>query len=184
MSTFFETKNMIHICAEIITLIGITIYFSQKNKTMIGYIEALSKKIAEQEEIISKNTKSIETLSVSLQQIQKYIQTQQVQQVQQVPKVQQVQQVQVQKSQKAQKTQQPREETNNKGIPVQMFESVLGGGSSIISDEITSLFPVLISTTNKDDNDKNRVVDVTDDVNESDLDDEISEELEELKETE
>jgi len=50
-----ENKQMIHIASEIVALVGLTFYFNQKNKKLLGHIENLAQKIEEQEDLIQKH---------------------------------------------------------------------------------------------------------------------------------
>jgi hypothetical protein len=50
-----ENKQMIHIASEIVALIGLTFYFNQKNKKLLGHIENLAQKIEEQEDLLQKH---------------------------------------------------------------------------------------------------------------------------------
>ena len=59
MSKVLEKKDMIHIATEIVVLIGITFYFSSKNKKLLDHIEDLSKRLEEQEDIVQKHEKII-----------------------------------------------------------------------------------------------------------------------------
>ena len=59
MSKLLEKKDIIHITTEIVVLIGITFYFSSKNKKLLDHIEDLSKRIEEQEDIVQKHEKII-----------------------------------------------------------------------------------------------------------------------------
>jgi hypothetical protein len=58
----FETKQIIHIGAEIVALIVLVVYFSQKNKKVMTHIEELTQKLEEQEEVIKKHEQSIAKL--------------------------------------------------------------------------------------------------------------------------
>ena len=50
-----ENKQLIHIASEIVALVGLTFYFNQKNKKLLGHIENLSQKIEEQEDLLQKH---------------------------------------------------------------------------------------------------------------------------------
>ena len=64
MSKIFENKSMlIHVAAEIIVVIGITFYFSQKNKKLMGHINDLIQRIEEQEDTIQKHEQLINNLT-------------------------------------------------------------------------------------------------------------------------
>ena len=64
MSKIFENKTLlIHIAAEIIIVIGISFYFSQKNKKLMGHINDLIQRIEEQEDMIQKHEQLINNLN-------------------------------------------------------------------------------------------------------------------------
>jgi spore germination protein YaaH len=68
MSKLFENKQqIIHIATEIIALIAITFYFSQKNKKLMTHIEDLAQRIEDQEETILKHEKMINTMLETIQ---------------------------------------------------------------------------------------------------------------------
>lgn len=50
-----ENKQIIHIASEIVALVGLTFYFNQKNKKLLGHIENLAQKIEEQEDLLQKH---------------------------------------------------------------------------------------------------------------------------------
>jgi uncharacterized protein YoxC len=58
----FDNKQLIHIASEVVVLIGLTFYFSSKNKKLLGHVEELAQRLEEQEDRIQK-------LEVSIQQI-------------------------------------------------------------------------------------------------------------------
>lgn len=62
MSKFFENKQIIHIITEIVILIGITLYFSSKNKKLYEHIEDLSQRLEDQEDLIQKHEQIIRQL--------------------------------------------------------------------------------------------------------------------------
>jgi hypothetical protein len=73
MTKLFENKQQIlHIVTEVIALIALTFYFSQKNKKMMSHIEDLSQRLEEQEEIIQKHDKIIEKLQAQLKAQQEF----------------------------------------------------------------------------------------------------------------
>jgi uncharacterized protein YoxC len=59
---FFDNKQLVHIASEVVVLVGLTFYFSSKNKKLVSHIEELSQRIEEQEDRIQK-------MEVSLQQV-------------------------------------------------------------------------------------------------------------------
>jgi uncharacterized coiled-coil protein SlyX len=69
VSKFLNNKQFIHIATEVVVLIGISFYFSSKNKKLSGHIEELSQRIEEQEDIIQKLQTQIQQLSVSVSQL-------------------------------------------------------------------------------------------------------------------
>lgn len=63
MSKLFENKQLfIHIATEMIVIVGVFFYFSQKHRKLLGNIEELSQRLEEQEEIIQKHDKLIQKL--------------------------------------------------------------------------------------------------------------------------
>ena len=70
MSNLFENKTMItHIAVESLIILGVTIYFSQKNKKLMGHINDLIHRIEEQEDIIQKHEQLINNLSNAINDI-------------------------------------------------------------------------------------------------------------------
>ena len=75
MSKLFENKQqIIHIATEIIALIAITFYFSQKNKKLMTHIEDLAQRIEEQEETLQKHDKLIQKMSSTITTLQTQLQ--------------------------------------------------------------------------------------------------------------
>ena len=62
MSKLLENKQIIHIASEIVILLGLTFYFNQKNKKLLGYIEDLSQRVEEQEDLLQKHEEIIKKL--------------------------------------------------------------------------------------------------------------------------
>ena len=50
-----DTKQILHIVTELVVIIGISIYFSNKNKQLSDHIEELELKIKKQEEILQNH---------------------------------------------------------------------------------------------------------------------------------
>ena len=70
MSKIFENKTMlIHIAAEFIVIIGLSFYFSQKNKKLMGHINDLIQRIEDQEDMIQKHEQLINNLTNALNDI-------------------------------------------------------------------------------------------------------------------
>lgn len=70
MSKMLENKSLvIHVAAEIIIVTGISFYFSQKNKKIMGHINDLIQRIEEQEDTIQKHEQLINNLTNALNDI-------------------------------------------------------------------------------------------------------------------
>ena len=78
MSKLLENKQMVHIVAEFVVLLGITFYFTQKNKKLMGHLEDLSQRIEEHEDKIKNQDMKIQRLgehiNMMLQQNQQKVQ--------------------------------------------------------------------------------------------------------------
>jgi hypothetical protein len=70
MSKLLENKQMVHIASEVVVLIGLTFYFSQKNKKLMGHIEDFALRLEEQDDIIQKHEQLIQRLANAVQQLQ------------------------------------------------------------------------------------------------------------------
>lgn len=57
---FLDNKQLVHIASEVVVLLGITFYFSSKNKALLGHIEELSQRIEEQEDKLQKLENSLQ----------------------------------------------------------------------------------------------------------------------------
>lgn len=62
MSSLLQNKQVAHIATEIVVLIGLTFYFSSKNKKLLEHIEDLSQRLEDQEDIIQKHEQIINQL--------------------------------------------------------------------------------------------------------------------------
>ena len=60
--SLLENRKLLHIGAEIVTLLTFAFYFSKKNTKLLGYIEDLSQRVEEQEDIIQKHEAIIHKL--------------------------------------------------------------------------------------------------------------------------
>ena len=60
---FFDNKQLVHIASEVVVLVGLTFYFSSKNKKMLNHIEELSQRIEDQEDHIQKLELSLQQMS-------------------------------------------------------------------------------------------------------------------------
>ena len=63
MSKLLDNKQIIHIVSEIVIILGITFYFTQKNKKLMNHINDLTQRIEEQEDILQKHEQMITKLS-------------------------------------------------------------------------------------------------------------------------
>ena len=66
MSKLVENKQLIHIGTEVVVLVGLTFYFSQKNKKLIGHIEDLAQRVEDQEDMLQKHEQIIRKLVETL----------------------------------------------------------------------------------------------------------------------
>ena len=62
MSTILKNKQIIHIATEIVIVIGMVFYFSSKNKKLLQHIEDLSQRLEDQEDLIQKHEQIIRQL--------------------------------------------------------------------------------------------------------------------------
>lgn len=70
MSTLLKNKQqMIHIVSEVVVLLGLTFYFSSKNKKLMQHIEDLAQRLEEQEDNIQKHDQLIRQLAGTIQQL-------------------------------------------------------------------------------------------------------------------
>lgn len=66
MSKLLENKQMLHIAAEVVVLLGVSFYFNSKCKKLMGHIENLAQHIEEQDSTIQKHEQMIQSLGASL----------------------------------------------------------------------------------------------------------------------
>ena len=66
MSKILENKQLIHIAAEIIILVSLVYYFNQKHKKLLTIVEDLAQRIEEQEDLIQKHEKIIEKMVATI----------------------------------------------------------------------------------------------------------------------
>ena len=55
-------EQMVHIATEIVVILGLTFYFNQKTKKLMGCIDELNKKVQEQEELLKKHEQIIKQM--------------------------------------------------------------------------------------------------------------------------
>jgi len=91
MSALLQNKQVAHVATEIVVLIGLTFYFSSKNKKLLEHIEDLSQRLEDQEDTIQKHEQIINQLVklVNRPQLQPVVQQPLQQPVVQQPVVQQ-----------------------------------------------------------------------------------------------
>ena len=71
MSKLFENKQqLVHIVSEVVVLLGITFYFSQQNKKLMGHIEDLAQQVEEQNDIIIAQEKMLKSHDASIKSIE------------------------------------------------------------------------------------------------------------------
>ena len=121
MSALLQNKQVAHVATEIVVLIGLTFYFSSKNKKLLEHIEDLSQRLEDQEDTIQKHEQIINQLVklVNRPQLQP-VQQQPVQQqpVQQQPVQQPIQQQPVQQQIKRKNTRSVKQKKEFKSPPV------------------------------------------------------------------
>jgi hypothetical protein len=174
MSKLLDNKQqIIHIVSEVIILIGITYYFSSKNKKIMQYIEDLSQRIDEQEDTIQKHDKLIKQLINNVHQLSsiqadKHQPSQQPQQSQQSqPSQQSQQQHKSQKSNQSHKSHNLKKNNlKNSSIPVVKPQS--SRSENIRSKQFNQ--PILEEISSEESSE-----------DESELDREMEDELNELK---
>lgn len=66
---FLDNKQLIYVAGGLIAILGMTFYFSSKNKKLLGIIEELSQRIEDQEERIQKMETGLSTLNNSMMQL-------------------------------------------------------------------------------------------------------------------
>jgi chromosome segregation ATPase len=71
----FENKQLVHIVSEVVVLIGLTFYFSSKNKKLMGHVEELAQRIEDQEDHIQKLENTVQQLSNAMTQAVQRIQS-------------------------------------------------------------------------------------------------------------
>jgi hypothetical protein len=69
MSKLLDNKQIIHIVSEIIIIVGIVFYFTQKNKKLMNHINDLTQRIEEQEDILQKHEQMITKLSSMVEEL-------------------------------------------------------------------------------------------------------------------
>lgn len=62
MSKLLENKQMLHVAVEVVVILGIVYYFNQKTSGLLGHIEDLAKRIAEQDDVLQKHENIIRKL--------------------------------------------------------------------------------------------------------------------------
>jgi hypothetical protein len=170
MSKLLENnKQMIHVASEVVVLLGITYYFSSKNKKLVDQLDDLSQRVEEQEEIIQKHIELFKQQDAMIRQLATMCQQPQQQSQQQQSQQQQSQRLPVNEKSLDHKTrkiskkkeEQLRQEQNKKQEKSKVrFSAPLNDGNVIVENM-------------ESDNQSSEEDD-------SDLDQEIREELDEL----
>jgi hypothetical protein len=60
-----DNKQMVHIISEVVVMLGMTFYFSSKNKQLQGYIDELSQRLEEQEDRVHKLEGTLQQLNTN-----------------------------------------------------------------------------------------------------------------------
>ena len=147
-----ENKQMVHIVSELIILIGVVFYFSNKNKAILNQLEELNQRIEEQEQKMDKQEQVLRSL---------VLQVKSLTQPQVQPQVQPQPQVQVQ----PQLCNNEKNEMNSNTMTVE------------ISEIVNNLEPIPMVCNGS----VCKITELEDDLDSVDLDNELKEELEELK---
>lgn len=164
MKKLIDNKHIVHIVAEIVVLIGLVFYFSSKNNRLVSYIEELTLRVEEQEDIINKHGSMITQLTNMVHAMQMGSLTQQLYKEQFVDT--------------SEKSVQPQKQSSKKPKKVSVKQVKPLSGSSKITESFVSEIKTLpkkvrfeVENENENENEGS----------DSDLDDEIAEELSELE---
>lgn len=65
----FDNKQMVHIAAEVVVLIGITFFFSTKNRKLQSHIDELTQRLEDQEDHLQKLDVSLQQLNTAVQRL-------------------------------------------------------------------------------------------------------------------
>ena len=182
MSKLLENKQIIHIATEIVVLIGITFYFSSKNKKLLSHIEDLSQRLEDQEDLIQKHEQIIKQLFNTVNNLGN------ISQPINIP----IQSVTSQKPKNIQKSKPIKEKkkisTNTQKIPVNLpkvnFNNEVNDNTlkpQITQHKTQNTQPNNQNKINKDEESIYEISNSSSD-NDSDLDAEIADELEDLEE--
>jgi len=64
MSKLLENKQFMHIASEVVVLLGVVLYFSNRNKVLSEHIEDLSQRLEDQEERIKSLENALRNLYI------------------------------------------------------------------------------------------------------------------------
>jgi hypothetical protein len=62
MSKLLENKQLLHVAGEVVILLGVTYFFTQKHKKIMAHVEDLAQRLEEQDEMIQKHEQVIRKL--------------------------------------------------------------------------------------------------------------------------
>jgi hypothetical protein len=62
MSKLLENKQLLHVAGEVVILLGVTYFFTQKHKKVMAHVEDLAQRLEEQDEMIQKHEQVIRKL--------------------------------------------------------------------------------------------------------------------------
>ena len=68
MSKVIENKQLIHLAAEVVVVIGLTFYFNTKHKKIKEHVAELSQRLEEQDQIIEKHEQTIRQIVQNINQ--------------------------------------------------------------------------------------------------------------------
>ena len=80
MSNLLQNKQMIHVASELVVLVGVVYYFNKKNKKLMSYIEDLSQRFEEQEDVIQKHEQALIAMSNMIKQLEAQLRAQNAEQ--------------------------------------------------------------------------------------------------------
>jgi hypothetical protein len=62
MSKLLENKQLLHVAGEVVILLGVTYFITQKHKKIMAHVEDLAQRLEEQDEMIQKHEQVIRKL--------------------------------------------------------------------------------------------------------------------------
>lgn len=164
----FDNKQLIHIASEVVVLLGMAFYFSSKNKALQSHIENLAQRLEEQEDRIQKLENIIQQMSSHMAQIPRVMEENKKAVEMLLEKHRQDRVVET-FTEKPKKVKQPEKQV--------LFEF-----RDIIPKKHTT--PIITEFMEKPKNTKVQFIEEDEEISDSELDEEIEQELQELKQDE